>query len=94
MGWTKNFTLKKVENKKISEYLSEINNIEFTEAESSDIIEDIDSNIQIDNLEELLNEDIEDTLSDVELGSGSSKVQSQIIYQLKVSIQIYHLTIP
>ena len=71
-GLDKNFTLKKVENKKISEYLSEINNIEFTEAESSDIIEDIDSNIQIDNLEELLNEDIEDTLSDVELGSGSS----------------------
>ena len=71
-GLDKNFTLKKVENKKISEYLSEINNIEFTEVESSDIIEDIDSNIQIDNLEELLNEDIEDTLSDVELGSGSS----------------------
>ena len=68
-GLDKRFFIKQVENKKISEYLSEMNNLEFTEAntESNDDTEDsVINNIHIDNLEELLGEELEDTMSNTD----------------------------
>ena len=67
-GLDKRFFLKQVENKKVSEYLSEMNNLEFTDPDSESN-NDTDKNvhirneIDIDNLEELLGEDIEDSIS-------------------------------
>ena len=79
-GLDKNFSLKKVENKKISDYLAEINNLEFTQGDpdnnTDNINNNVDNDIQIDNIEELLGEDIDvdidiDAISDTNSSSNS-----------------------
>ena len=58
-GLDKKFTLKKVENKKISQYLSEINDLEFVEGEGEGDTQQSDppDNLELDDLQEILGED-------------------------------------
>jgi hypothetical protein len=92
-GLDKRFFLKQVENKKISEYLSEMNNLEFTEAntESNDDTEDsVINNIHIDNLEELLGEELENTMSNTDSLSKSDSDSSGNSESDNISIKSFN----
>ena len=106
-GLDTNFTLKKVKNKKLDKYFSELDNLEFTEAENkSDISDYKDLNIEVDDLSEILgSNDLDETNdnkslleedSDDNNSSDNLSVQS---FNSDMSIEdslkyLYYITVP